>query len=410
MSTSHKPRPLSYAAPATDPAPGPTPTRLLLSLALSALLLRLLLATLSYGTNDYRFYLIFAHLALNEGMSSVMTTFDVFNLTPAMTGYSIAILGFYHATNISFALLFKLPLIAADAATMLLLWKTCRQREGARAALLAVTGFAWSLNSLLVTGYHCNTDPFYAFLSLLAVYLLDTPRRPVAAGLALAAAINVKLIPVLLIPGFLAACRDRREALRFLAALSLGAIPFLVMLALYRGLFFEQVINYNSQLTNWGLSFFLRRLAESAAFADAGATLVEAYRAYGKYLMLLAIAAAALESRRRNWDLYRTAAVAFSLFLILTPGFGVQYTVAVVPLLFAVSRPFAAAYSTAAGIYLATLYIYFSKHTFPWESFFPGPDPLGPAYLGLIAWTILLAFVVRQFATRSPILVAPPAP
>jgi hypothetical protein len=69
--------------------------------------------------------------------------------------------------------------------------------------------------------------------------------------------------------------------------------------------------------------------------------------------------------------------------------------------MFAVSLPFAAAYSTAAGIYLATLYVHFSKGTFPWESFFPGHDPIGPAYLGLIAWAILLAFVIRQFTTQA---------
>jgi len=376
---------------------------ILFALAAAGVLVRLVLAFISYGTNDYRFYVIFAHEALHEGMRSVMTTFDEFNLTPAMTGYSILILLFYHATDAGFdklplfALMFKLPLIAADVGSMVVLWKVWRRKAGVYAAALAVALFGWSLNSLLVTGYHCNTDPFYALLALLAVYYADERRRPVAAGLALAAAINVKLIPVLLVPGFLLAYRDWREALRFLAALSVGAIPFLVMLAIHGGLFWEQVINYNSQLMNWGVSFFILRASENEALGGIGAALVTGYRTWGKYLMLLAIVAAATEGRRRGWDRYRTAAVAFSIFLILTPGFGPQYTVAVVPVMLAVSRTFAAVYSTASGVHLATMYIYFSKGTFPWESFFPGIDPVGPAMLGLVAWGVLVAFVVTQF-------------
>src|SRR5688572_16091397 len=287
------------AHPSTSSAGGRAVT-ILLALPAAGVLVRLVLAFISYGTNDYRFSVIFAHEALHEGMRSVMTTFDEFNLTPAMTGYSILILLFYHATGASFALMFKLPLIAADVGSMVVLWKVWRRKAGVYAAAFAVALFGWSLNSLLVTGYHCNTDPFYALLALLAVYYADERRRPVAAGLALAAAINVKLIPVLLVPGFLLAYRDWREALRFLAALSVGAIPFLVMLAIHGGLFWEQVINYNSQLMNWGVSFFILRASENEALGGIGAALVTGYRTWGKYLMLLAIVAAATEGRRRG--------------------------------------------------------------------------------------------------------------
>src|SRR3712207_5550656 len=55
-------------------------------------------------------------------------------------------------------------------------------------------------------------------------------RSPLSAGLALAAAVNVKLIPVILIPGLLLSLRTRRDAWRFLAGLSVGVLPFVPVL------------------------------------------------------------------------------------------------------------------------------------------------------------------------------------
>ena len=68
----------------------------------------------------------------------------------------------------------------------------------------------------------------------------------------------------------------------------------------------------------------------------------------------------------------------------------------------AVSLPFGALYSLAAGAYLLTLYVRFSRGTFPWESFFPGTDPVGPALVGLVAWGVLVAFVAWQLREPRP--------
>ena len=71
---------------------------------------------------------------------------------------------------------------------------------------------------ILVSGYHGNTDAVYAMLSLLAVYLLQDRNRPLLAGLALGLAINIKLIPVLLIPPLVLAAQSIREMLCSLPA------------------------------------------------------------------------------------------------------------------------------------------------------------------------------------------------
>ena len=393
---------------ATDAArPARTMTRLLVGLAIAGLGARILLACVSAGTNDLGFYTSFSRYVVERGLRAALNDVPEFNLTPMMTAYSVGVLRLSEATGIWFALLFKLPLIAADAASMLLLWKLWRRRSEACGAAAAAALFAWSLDSILVSGFHCNTDPFYAFLALLAAYLAEDRARPFAAGVALAAAVNVKLIPVVLAPALLAGCRTRGEFLRLLGGVSLGAIPFVVMLLVYGGAFYEQVIDYNSRLGKWGVGFFLRQGLEIPATAEVADLLIRRYRAWGKYLMLLVIGIAALDGRRLGWDRYRSAAIGFALFLILTPGFGVQYTVGVVPLLFAVSVPFGVAYSCAAGAYLLALYVRFGTDGFPLASVFTGKEPLGPAMIGLVAWGVLIAFVVRHWRiSRGPRMAA----
>ncbi len=98
--------------------------------------------------------------------------------------------------------------------------------RGPRRALGAAALYAWCLDAILVSGYHCNTDPVYAFLCLLCVWLIADKGWHFRGGLVLAAALNVKLTPVLLAAPLLLNCRDWRQAGRFIAGLSMGRSRF----------------------------------------------------------------------------------------------------------------------------------------------------------------------------------------
>jgi hypothetical protein len=65
----------------------------------------------------------------------------------------------------------------------------------------------------------------------------------------------------------------------------------------------------------------------------------------------------------------------FALFLVLTPGFGVQYTVFAVPVLFAWNLPWATLYSWTVGIFIGSVYFSFWDHAFPLEAIFTGRFP-----------------------------------
>src|SRR5205814_9830382 len=114
-----------------------------------------------------------------------------------------------------FPYLFKLAPIAADAVTCWLLWRIWHPRAGAIWAAAAAAIYAWNPVAILISAHHCNTDSIYAMLCLAAVYVIESRRGSVGAwfwgGLLLGAAINVKLIPVLLIPPLVILCRDLHQ-------------------------------------------------------------------------------------------------------------------------------------------------------------------------------------------------------
>ena len=102
-------------------------------------------------------------------------------------------------TGASFAVLVKLPVLAADLAIVALLgaW-------GSRTGRGLVPAWLYALHpvSVLVGAFHGQFDAVALFFVLLAVVDFEAGRRDVSA-LALAAAVALKSFPVLLLPVFL---------------------------------------------------------------------------------------------------------------------------------------------------------------------------------------------------------------
>ena len=95
-----------------------------------------------------------------------------------------------------------------------------------------------------------------------------------------------------------------------------------------------------------------------------------------------------------RWDLYEVAAVTLAIFLIFAPGFGVQYTVMVLPLLFVIRPGWQSPTAWPRASFCWPVYFINWTGEFPlfsnYHSLFPMPSP----WFGLVAWAILIAFVV----------------
>lgn len=303
-----------------------------------------------------------------------------------------------------FVLLFKMPAIAADAAVCGMLYAIWRPRsEKANARWLVPAAYAWALGPILISSYHGNTDSIYAALSLLAAWLMHGDRRrPFLGGLALAAAINVKLIPVVLVPILALSVQNRRQLLLFFAGLGIGVIPYLPvlywdLLISERSYFTRNVLAYNPEPNSWGLAIPLTvgRPYPPRAGAD---DLLLAFKANGRYLILASILAWTWLWRRApgRRDVLCGAAVVYALFLVLAPGFGVQYVVIVAPLLFAAGpRWLATGYGVASGLCAGSAYLAYLQPGLPMFSKFKDYFPMSAVVFGFCAWSLLVVFIVK---------------
>jgi len=215
--------------------------------------------------------------------------------------------------------------------------------------------------------------------------------------------------------------RRWKDGAKFLAALALWVLPYVPVLIALRQRFFENVVQYNSNLDRWGISFFLL-MGQHGQFYQTN-HVAEVYYFWAKYLVLgliviWSIAAAVL----RRWNRYELAAITFAIFLVFTPGFGVQYTALAGLLLFALRPGLAAVYGWVAGIFIGAVYFFWWAHgaadygipprTWPAFCQFQGLFPENAAYIGLIAWAMLLYFMVVTLArpSRGDLWRAPTAP
>jgi hypothetical protein len=94
------------------------------------------------------------------------------------------------------------------------------------------------------------------------------------------------------------------------------------------------------------------------------------------------------------------AALGAALFLLLTPGFGVQYVIFVTPLLCLVDVPEALRWGWVSGLFIGVVYWTFLVAAAHTTSVFDTKFPFRAWVIGLAAWGILLHFVWRHRPSR----------
>ena len=57
--------------------------------------------------------------------------------------------------------------------------------------------------SIMISGFHGNSDPVMIFCVLLSIYLLEKQKAPVLSGLVFGLALSVKVVPLIFVPAFL---------------------------------------------------------------------------------------------------------------------------------------------------------------------------------------------------------------
>jgi hypothetical protein len=237
-----------------------------LLVALAATAVKLYLAAKSAGTNDVYTYEAFAQSIRHVGPISIygLRMFDgvhshrLYN-HPPLIGWMLLLLSHISDWGVSFRFLIRVPATLADIITALLVFEVVRIRRPVVEAAVAGVLVAASPALIVVSGFHGNTDPVFVMFAILSLWLLVTDRSALGAGVAIAAAISIKIIPIVCIPVlFLITWRSgRRRVIEFSAGFgALMAILWLPVLLTHWHAYVKNVLGYKGQPGKWGIIEF----------------------------------------------------------------------------------------------------------------------------------------------------------
>jgi hypothetical protein len=366
---------------------------------LVGLVLRIALALVSIGSNDIVTWRGFAAAIGEAGLlgryGEIQVEGFVMNHPPLAVWYAFLARETAIAVGLPFALVFKLPMIVSDIALAALLG-VVGGRPG-RPSLSLAAAYALSPIAILVSAYHGNTDSLCAALAFLAAALLARGRHG-ACGLALAAALNVKLIPLLLLPALLLQCRGGAATRRFAAGLACGLLPLLPFVWAQPLAFYHATLAHGSELNHWGVTAFLHPAVQNANLKPLAAPLVVGLVDYGLYWLFAGIVGVAIAGRLRRWSPIELGAICFGLFLTIAPGFAIQYLIYVLPFLLVADFRRGLVYSSLGGLFAAVVYASYWTGTLPLFSRFHGGFPMPAPLLGVLAWAALVAYLLHALA------------
>jgi hypothetical protein len=211
----------------------------------------------------------------------------------------------------------------------------------------------------MLSGFHGNPEPVVIFLLTLTLWLLETRRAAWLIGLAFAGALSLKLWPAVLCPLILFTLPDWRARFRFAAVASAAwLVSSMPELAQEPTLVLGNMLGYHSVYGVWGSSRFVS--------LSHWQFLNTVFRRYGSFVVVFVVFAAALwAGRKKHLRPIYSFGFVMSLFLVLTPGFGIQYLVWAFPWMVALGTEMFWIYSIAGSLFMFHVYTTWSGG-FPW--------------------------------------------
>jgi hypothetical protein len=370
------------------------------AVVLSAALLKLILALSTVGTNDVLFFQAYAAKVQSEGAVALyrddIVLLDSAGLPrhpevfahPPLIIHLLQFLSWAQAlTGLSFPFLFRLLSILADIGSAVLLRRLLSASSGVEQSFLPACLFAGAPLLIFLSGFHGNTDPIMVFFLLLCVWLLSERRIPWVAGVAFGIGCNVKVWPLILVPAIVLSIPGFRDRLLFsvsaLLTFLLGALP---VAAENPSLVAGKVFGYSSLIDHWGLSRILPLIGLPS--------LLVLYDQFGRPLLLLAgIGAGIWLSWKSRAGIPLRIGLVTSLFLVFTPGFGIQYLSWLLPWVAFLGSETLLIYLICTGLFMFHVYSFWSNGL-PWNI---ADSTIVGDWKGFLVWHELLCWASTVF-------------
>src|SRR5712692_6254930 len=369
----------------------------ILALALVALTLKLAIAYNTIGTNDAVFFYGFAKVLSQHGLEWTYQHSRYFN-HPPLTAYFLRAI--YALTEqqwcqdvgVHFPFLLRLPGIIADFLVVLVLLRI--SKIDIRIPTWALALFAISPVSLMVSGFHGNTDPVMVLLLVCAVWMC-LRNRPVLAGLFFALSCQIKILPLLFLPAFVFFWLSQNRSREFLVT---GAITTCFLwwepLLNFPVLFAKNVLAYGSYWGIWGFTY-LFRLTGLHDFSRLSFFDLEPSQNIIMTVLKLIIVAAAVwiawqHRHARGHAFVESLAYTWIVFFVFAPGVCPQYLIWLAPFILILSPTFYTCLLVSSSIFLFAFYN-ITSGGLPWKVALAMDDSMQHwAAWSLLPWLVII--------------------
>lgn len=366
-----------------------------------AVAVRIALIATTFGTNDVVFTAAWADLVTRAGISHAYAFTRMLNHPPL----SLAIFRALHAVPFAWGDVLRFVQVLADVVTAIALYRIGGRTSIARAQQLSLFVLL-SPAAVFLSAFHGNTDPTMTALLVVAVALFE---RPLWCAIALALSCGIKIVPFLVAPIFFVMMPPRA---RLIFAVTFGvavAVLFLPAIAIGGPVVVRNIFGYAGNLPyEWGFPGVAFAISRNVpGMRAAGDAAMRGYMAIGRYVEYAGILAVLALAGWRRQHLPHAVEIMLLTVLALAPGFGVQYTCWILPLLpFALRWRGAVAMNAALSVFLFITYTVWSGG-WPWwfaDLARPGPNRSVAALAGCTMWLLVcvtLAVAIVRF-TRTP--------
>jgi len=346
----------------------------IIGFGLVGLTLKLVIALNTYGSTDVVLFHVFAKSLSANGLEWTYQHSNLFNHPPLVAYYLKLIFQLDHQkvlreSGFTFPVLLRLPGIVADFIVVMVLLEVSNSNPEFRIPRWALALLALSPVSLMVSGFHGNTDPIMVMFLVLAAYacLRD---KPALSGLFLALSCQIKIVPLLLVPIFFFFWFHRRKVASFLFLfvlifVSLWSYP----LVKFPVVFAKNVLSYSGCWGVWGITYWLR-LTGLQKFGVVGFfnLPVFEYIVINALKLVVIIAVLTIAWRRRKLDarqLFDSVAYSWIVFFVFSPCVCAQYMVWFAPFVLVLS-PLCYSWLTASSALFLFFFYHITAGEFPW--------------------------------------------
>ena len=339
-------------------------TRVRRNLLLSALVfstaLKLFLALTSSNTFDSIAFVEFLHRAREAGDLGLYgfrgSYNNIFNFPPPMIHVIKTLGALADSTGVPFKFWLRALPSLADVGSFFLVWQLMATHKNLFILLLLL---ALCPISIVISGHEGNVDGLMIFFVLLSIWSVELRKSTWWGGIAFGLALSVKFVPLLWLPTFFFYIPKVSSKAKCLAGaavcFSLLSLPFLVQAPIT---IIRQLLGYGSIYGAWGFSKlavmqFGQPNMLHPPYDPTGAHAV--FAAILKYGLIATICVVSywMSHRPNKPDLFIQCGIVVALFLFLTPGFGVQYLVWLVPFTIAAGLRATVIYHVIGSVYIA---------------------------------------------------------